>query len=178
MAESECARLSQQMILPEFHIPERFGCAFHFPAASTSLPKTQWREPRPTHFPSLRTARTPSHGLPTSKSPRMQRYEDQSGDNSTMDIEARLGPNALLGNSVSIGEASEVSQSILFDRVTVGEGSLIQGAIVSTDVKVGNGVKICRGCIISSPVTIADRTKIGAGAIIHPPIRRLTETSE
>jgi len=66
-AESECAHLSQQMILPEFHIQERFGCAFHFPAASTSLPKTQWREPRPTHFPSLRTATSEVIGLPRSR---------------------------------------------------------------------------------------------------------------
>jgi len=90
------------------------------------------------------------------------------GDNSTVDNGARVGPNALLGDGVSIGKNVEVAHSILFDRVSVGEGSRIYGAILATDVKVGKGVKIGRGCIISPHVTIADRRKIAAGAIIHP----------
>jgi mannose-1-phosphate guanylyltransferase/phosphomannomutase len=90
------------------------------------------------------------------------------GDNSMVDSEARVGPNALLGNNVSIGKSAEVAQSILFDGVTVGEDSQVYGAILSTDVKVGKDVKISRGCVISSHVTIADRTRIAAGAVIHP----------
>jgi len=89
------------------------------------------------------------------------------GNDSIFDSEACIGPNAVLGDDVSIGKKAEVTGSILFDRVTVGEASRIDGAIVSTDVKIGKGVKIGRGCVISPHVTIADRTKIGAGAIIH-----------
>jgi NDP-sugar pyrophosphorylase family protein len=90
------------------------------------------------------------------------------GDNSSVDSKARIGPNTLLGNGVSVRKNAKVAQSILFDGVTVGEGSQIYGAILSTDVKVGKGVRISRGCVISSHVIIADRTKIAAGAIIHP----------
>jgi len=90
------------------------------------------------------------------------------GDNSTFDSEACVGPNAVLGDDVSVGKKAKVTGSILFDRITVGEASRIEGAIISTDVKIGKGVKIGRGCIISPHVTIADRTKIGPGAMIHP----------
>jgi mannose-1-phosphate guanylyltransferase len=90
------------------------------------------------------------------------------GNNSRVDSQARVGPDALLGNNVSIGRSAEVAQSILFDDVTVGEHSRVYGAILSTHVKIGKDVKINRGCIISSHVTIADRTRIAAGAVIHP----------
>jgi NDP-sugar pyrophosphorylase family protein len=90
------------------------------------------------------------------------------GDNSSVDSEAMVGPNAILGNMVSIGKRAEVTQSILFDRVTVGDHSRIHGAILAADVKVGGSVRIGRGCIISPHVTIADGTRIAAGAIIHP----------
>ena len=90
------------------------------------------------------------------------------GDNSNVDSQARIGPNALLGNNVSVGRRAEVKQSILFDGVTIGEKSRIDGAIISTGARIGKSVKIDRGCIISPFVTVADRTKIHDGAIIHP----------
>ena len=90
------------------------------------------------------------------------------GDNSSVDSKARIGPNTLLGNCVSIRKNAKVAQSILFDGVTVGEDSVIYGAILSKDVKVGKDVRISQGCIISPHVTIADETKIAAGAVIHP----------
>ena len=46
MAESESASLSQQMTLPDFRTPERFGCASRFLSAYTLPPRTQWCKSR------------------------------------------------------------------------------------------------------------------------------------
>jgi len=90
------------------------------------------------------------------------------GDSTTVESEAHVGPNVLLGRNASIGRHAKVAESILFDGVSIGERSQLRGAILANGVKVGKGVKIEKGSVISPNVVITDRVRIGAGAIIHP----------
>ena len=90
------------------------------------------------------------------------------GNNSTVSAEARLGPNAVLGNNVAIGKRVRISNSIIFDDVKIGDNSTVSGAIVATGATVGCRVRIENGTVISPKVTISDGVRVGRGAVIHP----------
>jgi len=79
---------------------------------------------------------------------------------------AKIGPNAILSERVSVGKGAIVRETIVFEQTTLSENCIVEDAIVGEGVTVGRDAKIEKGSIIAGQVFIPDGSVIRPGSII------------
>ncbi len=79
---------------------------------------------------------------------------------------AKIGPNAILSERVSVGKGATVRDTIVFEQTTLSENCIVEGAIVGEGVTVGRDARIKKGSIIAGQVFIPDGAIIRQGSII------------
>ncbi|HET9075016.1 MAG TPA: NDP-sugar synthase [Solirubrobacteraceae bacterium] len=81
---------------------------------------------------------------------------------------AIVGGLTVLGENVSVGADSHITDSVLLHGTRVGERTRINHAIVSENVTIGSNCHIHDGAVIGANVTIGDDNELTAGARIFP----------
>jgi mannose-1-phosphate guanylyltransferase len=71
-----------------------------------------------------------------------------------------IGPYAILGKNVIVGNNSQISNSVIFPDVEIGEFASVDGAIIGEGAKIGKNVKISCGCIIADHAKIRDNLEL------------------
>ena len=79
---------------------------------------------------------------------------------------AKIGPNAILSERVSVGKGATIRDTIVFEQTILGENCIVEDAIVGEGVTVGRDARIRRGSIIAGQVFIPDGAIIRPGSII------------
>jgi len=79
---------------------------------------------------------------------------------------AKIGPNTILSERVSVGKGATVQDTIVFEQTTLSENCIVEDAIVGEGVTVGRNARIEKGSIIAGQVFIPDGAIIRQGSII------------
>ena len=79
---------------------------------------------------------------------------------------AKIGPNAILSERVSVGKGANVRETIVFEQTTLSENCFVEDAIVGEGVTVGRDARIEKGSIIAGQVIIPDGSVIRPGSMI------------
>lgn len=82
--------------------------------------------------------------------------------------QSTIGPYAVLGRKVTIGENTDIENSIILAGTQIADGSEVHGAIIGEDVYVGANAHIRRGCIIGDHARIRDNVSLPTGTSICP----------
>jgi mannose-1-phosphate guanylyltransferase / phosphomannomutase len=82
-----------------------------------------------------------------------------------IDPGARVGPYAVLGNTVVTKEGATVERSIVDSGSYVGRSARIEGAIV------GKGVDVRHHAVLNEGVAVGDECSIGAEAVLAPNVK-------
>lgn len=88
------------------------------------------------------------------------------GKDCTFGSGAKIGPNAILSERVSVGRGTTILETIVFEQTIFGENCFVEDATVGEGVTVGRDARIERGSIIAGQVIIPDGAVIRAGSII------------
>ena len=67
-----------------------------------------------------------------------------------------IGPYAILGENVTVGKNTKISNSVIFPNVEIGDFASIDGALIGEGARIGKNVKISGGCIIGDHAKIKD----------------------
>ena len=89
-----------------------------------------------------------------------------SGKECTFGSGAKIGPNAILSERVSVGRSATIREAIVFEQTTLGENCFVEDAIVGEGVTVGRDARIERGSIIAGQVIVPDGAVIRPGSIV------------
>lgn len=104
------------------------------------------------------------------------------GDDCKIASTAKFFGSVTIGNDVTIGEHTEITNSVIADGVKVGAGCKIAGTTIWSNSTIGDFVEltndvICNNCtvgdsaIIDENVFVADYCTIGSGAKLSPNIK-------
>lgn len=73
---------------------------------------------------------------------------------------SEVGPYAILGKNVKVGENVQISNSVIFPNVEIGDFSSIDEAIIGEGARIGKHVKISSGCIIGDHAKVKDNLEL------------------
>ncbi|WP_309492203.1 NDP-sugar synthase [Candidatus Hecatella orcuttiae] len=90
------------------------------------------------------------------------------GEKAKIAAGAVVGPYAVLGNGVHVGERCKIKKAVVFDRAEVGARSLIQDSVVGEGAVIGRGVKIRDQTVIGDHAFVADALKLVRKVSICP----------
>jgi len=90
------------------------------------------------------------------------------GEHVKVAADAKIGPYAILGNDVTIGDGCRIDRSIIFNGSTVGNRSAITRSVLGSSSTVGRRVKIGRGCIFGDYTVLGDRVKLARDMYVCP----------
>ena len=79
-----------------------------------------------------------------------------------------VGPYAVLGRGVTVGENADVENSIVLAGTEIADGAEVHGAVIGEDVYVGVNAHIRRDCIIGDHARIRDNVSLPTGTSICP----------
>ena len=79
---------------------------------------------------------------------------------------AKLGPNAILSERVSVKKGATLRETIVFEQTTFNENCVVEDSVVGEAVTIGKDAKIGKGSIIAGQVVIPKGTVIKPGSII------------
>jgi len=82
--------------------------------------------------------------------------------------QSTIGPYAVLGRKVTIGENTDIENSIIFAGTRIADGAEVHGAIIGEGVFVGANAHIRRGCIIGDHARIRDNVCLPTETSICP----------
>lgn len=88
------------------------------------------------------------------------------GNECTFGSGAKIGPNAILSERVTVGNGASVRETIVFEQTTLGENCFVEDAIVGEGVTVGRDARIGKGSIVAGQVSIPESAVITPGSII------------
>jgi NDP-sugar pyrophosphorylase family protein len=78
----------------------------------------------------------------------------------------QLGPNCILSERVTVGDRSNVRNSIVFEDTTIGNECALDGALVGERVAIGSRSKIGRGTIIAGEISLPDGSVVKPGSVV------------
>ncbi|HVS28427.1 MAG TPA: NDP-sugar synthase [Solirubrobacteraceae bacterium] len=81
---------------------------------------------------------------------------------------ACVGPRAVLGHGVKVGEHSVIERAVVHQGAEIGRGCKLSWCIVGAGVRIGDNTHIEGGAILGEGVTIGADNVITAGARIFP----------
>jgi NDP-sugar pyrophosphorylase family protein len=84
------------------------------------------------------------------------------GAEAAVQVGARVGPLAVLGERARIASGASVEGAVLWERVEVGEGSVLQDCVIGADVRIGGDVHIGAGVILESGAVVPDHARLTA----------------
>jgi NDP-sugar pyrophosphorylase family protein len=90
------------------------------------------------------------------------------GENVRIASKAKVGPYAILGNGVNVGEGCKIQHTIIFNGSTFGKRSTINRSVLGSFSTVGSRVKIGRGCIIGDYTVLGNNVKLSRNVSICP----------
>jgi mannose-1-phosphate guanylyltransferase len=79
---------------------------------------------------------------------------------------ARLGPNAILSERVSLKKGAALRETIVFEQTTLSENCVVEDSVIGEAVTIGRDARIGRGSIIAGQVIIPEGTVIKPGSVI------------
>jgi NDP-sugar pyrophosphorylase family protein len=88
------------------------------------------------------------------------------GARSRLGVGAQVGPLSILSDSVSIGDAAIVRNSIVFEETTIGDKSVVEDAVVGERVVIGRDSRIGSGSIIAGQVSLPAGSLVLPGSVI------------
>ena len=90
------------------------------------------------------------------------------GEGVSIDPQAKIGPNVVLGDRCRIGANARLTDSVLWDNVTVEEGARMDETIVASGARIGARASIGRGSVLGHDVVIEAGTTVPEGGRIGP----------
>jgi mannose-1-phosphate guanylyltransferase / phosphomannomutase len=78
---------------------------------------------------------------------------------------ARVGPYAVIGDNSTLGEDSQVANSVIMDGVNLGPVAQVRGSVL------GRGGALGRGAMVESGAVVGDDVRIGGGALVKPRVK-------
>lgn len=88
------------------------------------------------------------------------------GNSARFGKKVQLGPNCILSERVTVGDRSNIRNSIVFEDTTIGNECTLDGALVGERVAIGNRSKIGRGAIIAGEISLPHGSVAKPGAVI------------
>jgi mannose-1-phosphate guanylyltransferase len=86
-----------------------------------------------------------------------------------IDPKATVGPNVVLGRGCRIGPGAVLQNSVLWEEVVVGPQARIEQAIIASGASIGKGASVGPGSVIGHGVTIEDGVELEPGTRIPLP---------
>jgi mannose-1-phosphate guanylyltransferase len=88
------------------------------------------------------------------------------GTRSRLGVGAEVGPQTILSDHVTVGDAAIVRNSIIFEETTIGEKTIVEDAVIGEKVVIGRGSRISSGSIIAGQLSIPERSVVPPNSII------------
>jgi NDP-sugar pyrophosphorylase family protein len=88
------------------------------------------------------------------------------GKKCKIDRTARLGPDTILSEKVTVKGQSVLSSTIVFEETAIGENCQVRGSIIGERVTIGDRTRIGVGSIIAGQIRLPEDSKISARSVI------------
>ena len=88
------------------------------------------------------------------------------GRDCVLESGARLGPNAILSERVSVKKGATLREAIVFEQTTLSENCFVEDSVIGEAVTIGKDARIGNGSIIAGQVVIPEAAVIKPGSII------------
>jgi mannose-1-phosphate guanylyltransferase len=81
---------------------------------------------------------------------------------------ATVGPYAVLGAGVTVGEGTRIEHAVVLDDALIGEGTTISNSIVAPGAQIGDNCRLDEDVVVGENAVIESRSALPAGARIFP----------
>ena len=88
------------------------------------------------------------------------------GRDCELESDARLGPNAILSERVSVRKGATLRETIVFEQTTLSENCVVEDSVIGEAVTIGKDARIGKGSIIAGQVVIPEGASVKPGSII------------
>jgi mannose-1-phosphate guanylyltransferase len=81
---------------------------------------------------------------------------------------ASVGPYAVLGSGVTVGEATRIEHAVVLDDAMIGEGTRVAHSIVAPGAQIGDHCRLDEDVVVGENAVIESGSALPAGARIFP----------